>query len=78
MIMTLDFQSQIFHSHIFGMRRSIDLESKRCELDTMLDAQWACSLATVHGKYIVQIIGRCETLTVSNMLAHEWAIHSLI
>ena len=22
----------------------------RCELDTMLDAQWACTWATVHGK----------------------------
>ena len=28
----------------------IDLKSKRCELDTMLDAQWASSWPTVHGK----------------------------
>ena len=47
-----DFQGQIFNSHIFGMGRSIDLEWKRCELDTMLDAQWASSWPTVHGKYI--------------------------
>ena len=25
-----------------------------------------------------QVMGQCETLTVSNLLAHEWAIHSLI
>ena len=78
MTITLDFQGQIFHSHIFGMQRSIDLESKRCELDTMLDAQWTCSLATVHDKYFGQIIVRCETLTVSDLLAHDWAIRSLI
>ena len=41
MALTLDFQGQIFNSHILGMGRSIDLEW-RCELDTMLDAQWAC------------------------------------
>ena len=50
MTLTLDFQGQIFDSHILGMGRSIDLEWKRCELDTMLDAQWVCSRATVHGK----------------------------
>ena len=36
-----------FNGHILGMGRSIYLEWKRCELDTMLDAQWACSWATV-------------------------------
>ena len=50
MTLTLDFQGKIFKSHILGMGRSIDLEWKRCELDTVLDAQWACSWATVHGK----------------------------
>ena len=48
--LTLDFQGQIFNNHILGMGRSIDLEWKRCELDTMLDAQWASSWHTVHGK----------------------------
>ena len=66
MTLTLDFQGQI--CHILGMGRSIDLEWKRCELDTMLDAQWACSRATVHGKYIDQVMGRYETLTVSNLV----------
>ena len=56
----------------------IDLEWKRCELDTMLDTQWACSWATVHGKYIGQVIGQCETLGVSILLANEWATRSLI
>ena len=42
MTLTLDFLDQIFNSHIWGMGRSIDLEWKRCELDTMLYAQWAC------------------------------------
>ena len=78
MTLTLDFQGQIFNSHILGMGRLIDLEWNRYELDTMLDWQWACSWATVQGKYISQVMGRCETLTVSNLLAHEWAVHSLI
>ena len=50
MTLTLDFQGQIFNSHILGMGRSIDLECKRCEFDTMLNTQWAYSWATVHGK----------------------------
>ena len=71
--------SNVFDSHILGMGRSIDLEWKRCELYTMLlDAQWVCSWATVHGKYIGQVMGRCETVTVSKLLALEWAVHSLI
>ena len=61
MTLTLDFHDQIFDSHILGMGRSIDLEWKRCELDTILYAQWACSWATVHGKKIGQVIGLCET-----------------
>ena len=47
MTLTLDFRGQIFNSHILGMGRSVDLEWKRCELDTMLDVQWVCSWATV-------------------------------
>ena len=39
MTLILDFQGQIFNSHILVIGRSIDLEWKRCELDTMLDAQ---------------------------------------
>ena len=60
------------------MGRSIDLEWKRCELDTMLNTQWACSWDTVRGKYIGQVMDRYETATVPNLLAHEWAVHSLI
>ena len=78
MNLTLDFQGQIFDSHILGMESPNDLEWKRCELDTMLHAQWDCSCATVHGTHIGQVMGRCETLTVSNQLAHEWAVHWLI
>ena len=37
MPLNLDFQDQNFNSHILGMGMSIDLEWKRCELDTMLD-----------------------------------------
>ena len=44
----------------------------------MLDAQWASSWVTVHIKYIGQVMGQCETVTVSNLLAHESAIRSLI
>ena len=50
MTLTLDFQGQMFDSHILGMRRPIDLEWKRCELDTMLDVQGPSSWPTVHGK----------------------------
>ena len=50
MTLTLDFQVQFFDSHILEMGRSIDLEWNRCELDTMLDAQWASSCPTVYGK----------------------------
>ena len=78
MTLTLDFQSQIFNSHILGMGRLIDLEWRRCELDTMLDTQWACSWDTVHGNYIGQVMGWCETRKVSNLLAHKWTIRSLI
>ena len=78
MTLNLDFHDQIFNSHILGMGRSIDLEWKRCELYTMLYVQWACFWVTVHGKKIDQVLGQCETLTVSNLLAHEWAIRSLI
>ena len=67
------FKVKFFNSRILGMGRSIDLESKRCELD----AQWACSWATVHGKYIGQVMGRCESFTVSKLMAHEWAVHVL-
>ena len=66
MTLTWDFQGQIFDSHKLGMWRSIDLEWKRCEFDMMLDTQW-----TVHGKYIGQVMGGCEIVTVSNLLAHE-------
>ena len=52
MTLTLYFQSQIFNSHVLGMGWSVDLEWKRCELDTMLDAQWASSWPTVPGKEI--------------------------
>ena len=44
----------------------------------MLDAQWACSWATGHGKNIGQVKVRCETVAVSILLALEWAVHSLI
>ena len=50
MTLTLDFQGQFFNSYILGMGRSIDLEYKRCELNTMLGTQWVCSRATVHAK----------------------------
>ena len=50
MTLTVDFQGQIYNSHILGMGRAIDLERKICELDTMLDAQWDSSWPSVHGK----------------------------
>ena len=48
----LGFSRWIFNGHILGMGRSIDMGWKRCELDTMLDAQLTSSWPTVHGKQI--------------------------
>ena len=62
MTLTMDLWSN-FDSHILGMGGLVDLEWKRCELDTMLDAHWAFSWATVHGKYIGQVIGQIETVS---------------
>ena len=56
MTLTLDFHDEIFNSHILGMGRSIDLEWKICELDTMLYAQRDCFWATVHGRKIGQVM----------------------
>ena len=78
MTLTLDFPGQIFNSHILGMGRSIDLEWKRCVLDTMLDAQWACSWAMVHGKQIAsfQPIGPWMGYSFTDLGA-EGCCHSL-
>ena len=76
MTSTLDFQGQIFNSHILEIGKSIDLECKRYELNVMFGTQWAW--LTVHGKKIGQVMCQCETLTVSNLLVHEWVICSLI
>ena len=70
MTLILDFQGQIFDSHILGMGRLIDFEWKRCELDTMLDARWACSWATVYGKYTSQVMVDVKLFSFY-LLAHE-------
>ena len=36
------------------------------------------TLGMVHSKKIDQVMAQCETLTVSNLLANEWTIRSLI
>ena len=46
-IFKVKFLIAIFYSWI---GRSIDLEWKTCELDTILDAQWVSSWPSVHGK----------------------------
>ena len=51
MTLTLDFQGQNFDRHILGMGRSIDLEWKRCELDTMVD----CTMGLLLGHSAWQI-----------------------
>ena len=48
----LGFSRSNFNSHILGMGSSIDLEWKRCELDTMLDAQ--CSVWSRIWKQLVR------------------------
>ena len=61
-----------------GMGGLTHLEWKGYELDMMLDAKWDWPWAMVHSKKIGQVMGQCETLTVSNLLANEWTIRSLI
>ena len=61
-----------------GMGGLTHLEWKGCELDMMFDAQWDWPWAMVHSKKIGQVMGQCETRTVSNLLANEWTIRSLI
>ena len=72
------FEVKYWNCCISGMGGLIHFEWKGCELYTMLDAQWDWPLATTHGKSIGQVMGQCETLTVSNLLSHKWAIRSLI
>ena len=43
-----------------GMGGSTHMEWKGCELDMMLDAQWDWPWATVHGKWISQVMGQYE------------------
>ena len=61
-----------------GMGDLTHLEWKGCELDMMFDARWDWPWAMVHSKRIGQVLGPWETLTVSNLLANEWTIRSLI
>ena len=78
MTLTLDFQGQIFNNHILGMGRSVDLEWKICELDTVLDVQWVCSWATVHGKKIGQVMNGSMWNSYSFQPIGPLAIRSLI
>ena len=78
MTLAVDSKGQIFNSHIYFWNGKVDEIGMKAMWVTMLDAQWACSLATVPDKYIDQVLGRCETVTVSNLLAHEWSVHTLI
>ena len=65
------FKVKYWNCCISGMGGSTHLERKGCKLDLMVDAQWDSPWATVHGKLIGRVMGQCETLTVSNLLAHE-------
>ena len=64
MTLTLEFQLKYWNCCISGMGGLTDLEWKGCELDMMLGAEWDWPRATLHDKYISQVIGQCETLTV--------------
>ena len=75
MTLTLDFQGQFFNSHILGMGRLKDLEWKGCNVGRTMGLLLGHSAWQI---YIGQVMGQCETLTVSNLLAHEWTICSLI
>ena len=48
MNLTLHFQGQIFDRHILGMGRLIDLEWKRCELDTQCMAKRSVYILLAH------------------------------
>ena len=73
------------NKHIWGMGGSVDLEQKRRESDTLWLTMQPCGTwkrafpwATVHTKYTAQVIGWCRTVTVFNLWAHLWTVHSLI
>ena len=87
MTLTLDVQGQIFKGDILGMGKSIDLEWKICEMDTMLDAQWlACSWATwqidrpsngsMWNSYSFQPVGPWMSYSFTDLGA-EWCCCSL-
>ena len=54
------------------------MEPKGCESIRYWTHVVTLNFDLMHGKYIGQVMGQCETVTVSNLLAHEWAVHSLI
>ena len=72
------FKVKFWNCCISEMGGLTHMEWKGCELDMILDEQWGWPWATVHGIKISQIMDQCETSTVSILLAHEWAIRSLI
>ena len=72
------FKVKYWNCCISRMGASTHLQWKGCELDMMLGAQWYWPWVVVHGKEIGQVMGQCETLTVSSLLPNEWAIRSLI
>ena len=71
MTLILDFQGQILTATLLEWEgrlawNEIDVSWIQCWMHNGL-AQWA----TLHGKYIGQVMGQCKTVTVSNLLAHE-------
>ena len=77
MTLTLDFQGLIFDSHILG--KEVNWHGMKEEW-VGYNVGHTVGLLLGHSarKQIGQVIGQSETLTVSNLLAQEWAILSLI
>ena len=70
MTLTLYFQGQILNTVAIFLGKLNDRDVSWIHNGLALEPQY--------DKYIGQVMGRCETVTVSNLLAHEKAIHSLI
>ena len=78
MTLTLDFQGKILKLLYLRNGRIDSLGMKG--MWVRYDVGCTMGLPLGHGAWQIdfQVMGQCETLTVSNLLAHEWAIHSLI
>ena len=78
MTLTLDLQGKILKLLYLRNGRVDSLGKRVVWVGYDVGCTTGLTLATVHVNLIGQVMGQCETLTVSHLLASEWAIRSLI